>query len=152
MPTKALLAALGTYEGQTGLIFLAIGSIAVVGAAQYPFGTLAHIGAGFFPMVLGVLLCLVGLTSLVLGLKAVETVDGAIAWRALCLITLAVALSGLLLVQGGLLVAIPVLVITSALASRNPVWSHVVGAAVVLTALAYLVFIRGLNMQIPLIW
>ena len=131
---------------------MAVGSIAVVGAWQYPIGTLARMGPGFFPLCLGVMLIAVGLISLFGSLRSDDVIAEPVSVRALIVITLAVVVSALLLLKAGLLVAIPALVIISAFASSSVKWLPLLVTTVVLTALAYGVFVWGLNMQIPLVW
>ena len=45
-----------------GLMLIAIGAAAVLVARNYPFGTALRMGPGFFPVILGGLLVLFGLT------------------------------------------------------------------------------------------
>ncbi|HEV2573093.1 MAG TPA: tripartite tricarboxylate transporter TctB family protein [Beijerinckiaceae bacterium] len=150
--SNILARALRTTDGQSGLVFMAVGIIAVVGASQYPIGTLARMGPGFFPLCLGILLVVVGLISLAGSLRSDDVIAEPVSVRALVVITLAVVVSALLLLQAGLLVAIPALVIISAFASPSVKWLPLLVTTVVLTALAYGVFVWGLNMQIPLVW
>ena len=53
-----------------GLMLIFFGCVAILGAHQNPFGTLMHMGPGFFPTVLGYIL--IGLGILV-GLMSLET-------------------------------------------------------------------------------
>ena len=59
----------------SGLMFMAAGAAFAWGATTYPIGTAARMGPGYFPLVLGVLLALLGA---VITFKAlvVETEDG----------------------------------------------------------------------------
>lgn len=50
-------------------MLIAIGAAAVVIARNYPFGTASRMGAGFFPLVLGVALVLFGLYFIARGLS-----------------------------------------------------------------------------------
>ena len=43
-----------------GLMFVAVGAAAIVIAANYPLGTAARMGPGYFPRILGILLILLG--------------------------------------------------------------------------------------------
>ena len=76
----------------SGLLFMGVGVSFAWGASGYTIGNGARMGAGYFPLVLGVLLAVLGG---VITFKAlvVETVDGdkigAIAWRPLACIGLA---------------------------------------------------------------
>ena len=46
-----------------GLMLIGIGAAAIVLARDYPFGTALRMGPGYFPIVLGGLLIVFGLTS-----------------------------------------------------------------------------------------
>ena len=43
-----------------GVLFVAVGIAAIVIAANYPLGTAARMGPGYFPRILGILLILLG--------------------------------------------------------------------------------------------
>ena len=139
-------------DGQAGIFFLGFGLLTVFGALQYPVGTPAQMGPGFFPLVLGMLLSLVGIAVLFQALKGEFVAMPSVDWRSAGIITGAIILAAMLLMTAGLLVAIPVLVIVASLASRtfNPL--AVLGAAAFLTAMAYFIFIWGLELRIPLLW
>ena len=87
----------------SGLMFLAVGGIFAWGATSYPIGTGARMGPGYFPLLLGVLLAILG-AIILLGSLIVETPDGdkvsKIAWKPLGYILGANLLFGILL--GGL--------------------------------------------------
>lgn len=138
----------------SGLLFLLVGLAFAWGSTDYPFGTSARPGPGYFPFGLGVLLALLG--ALVL-FKAVtiESPDGdpigAIAWRPLLIIVGAIAMFGLMLPRLGLIVTLPVLVIVSSLAGDEFHWKDALISAVVLTIGSWVIFIWGLKLTIP-VW
>ncbi|MGI9133112.1 MAG: tripartite tricarboxylate transporter TctB family protein, partial [Rhodoferax sp.] len=111
----------------SGLMFIVIGGAFAWGAASYSIGTGARMGPGYFPLVLGVLLALLGAVILFKAL-VVETVDGdqvgTWVWRPLvCVIAANVAFGILLgglpsigLPSMGLVVAIFALTIIASLA------------------------------------
>ena len=43
-----------------GLLFIAIGVATVIGASDYPLGTIRNIGPGYYPILLGIALALLG--------------------------------------------------------------------------------------------
>lgn len=43
-----------------GLLFVAIGAATIIGASDYPLGTIRSIGPGYFPIMLGIALALLG--------------------------------------------------------------------------------------------
>ena len=83
-----------------GLLFIAIGLAFAWGASAYEIGRAAHMGPGYFPLAVGVLLAALG-AVIVFKSLVIETADGEPVgrwpWRPLFFITLANALFGLLL-------------------------------------------------------
>lgn len=147
----------------TGLFYLAFGLGSVLISLGYTLGSLARIGPGYFPLLLGILLMALGLiVSLrALGLRDVETPaeNNQGRWSFLLdrdLLTLAwiiaaVVLFGLLLKQLGLLLAIFLLVFLASLASHERNYIRILITSLVITLLSYLVFIKGLGVLLP-IW
>jgi len=48
----------------SGALFFCVGAVTIAGASQHPFGTAMRMGAGTFPLFLGALLMIFGLTVL----------------------------------------------------------------------------------------
>jgi Tripartite tricarboxylate transporter TctB family len=138
----------------SGLMFIAVGiAFAWGAAANYNFGSSARPGPAYFPFGLGVLLAVLGSFILFKAMTlAVEGGDkiGAWSWRPLVMIVGSVALFGLLLPRLGMIISLPVLVVTSALAGDEFKWKEVVLNALVLTVGSYLIFIAGLKLTLPL--
>ena len=92
----------------SGLMFVATGLGFAAGATNYSFGTSARPGPGYFPFGLGILLAMLGALVLFKSLT-IETEGGdpigAIPWRPLGLITLAVVVFGLALPKLGMIVS-----------------------------------------------
>lgn len=137
----------------SGLLFIIIGAGFAIGALNYGFGSSAHPGPAYFPFGLGVLMTAIGALVLFKALT-IESDDGEpigrIAWRPLLLVLGAVLLFGLLLPRYGLFVALPVLVVVSSLASKEFSWRVAAISAVLLTALAWTTFVKGLGLTMPL--
>ena len=137
-----------------GLMFVAVGVAFAWGALNYSFGNSARPGPGYFPFGLGVILAVLG--ALVLfGSLTIETEDGdpvgKIGWRPLVIVVGSVALFGVLLPWLGLLVALPILVFTSAMAGDEFHWGEALANAAVLTAGSWFIFIDGRSLTIPLL-
>lgn len=137
-----------------GAMFIAVGVAFAIGALNYTFGTSAKPGPGFFPFGLGLLLTLLGALVLFKSLT-IESDDGepigAIAWKPLIVVIGAVVLFGAALPRLGLAVALPVLVVVSALAGDEFRWLPTIASALLLTVLCWLVFVKGLGLPMP-IW
>lgn len=135
----------------TGVIFIAIGGAAIVLGRDYPFGTSFKMGPGYFPTVLGALLTLVGLATVLRGLLRPGTAVGALAWRIILLILTATVLFGVLLRGAGLIVAVVVLVMLGAYASRYFRWGPAAALGSGMAAFCVLVFVKGLGLPIPIL-
>ncbi|MBU3739546.1 MAG: tripartite tricarboxylate transporter TctB family protein [Rhodoferax sp.] len=146
----------------SGLMFMVVGIAFAWGATKYTIGTGARMGPGYFPLMLGVLLALLGG---VIAFKAlvVETVDGdrigSWAWKPLVFIILANLLFGALLgglpsiklPPFGLIAAIFGLTFVASLAGDEFKFKEVLVLAVILAVLSYLAFILLLKLQFP-VW
>jgi hypothetical protein len=135
-----------------GAVYLLCGAYALRLAADYPFGTAGRMGPGYFPTVISSLLILFGLISIV---RSVVTAGGAIrieAIKPLLLITTAVVAFGVLLNTFGLVIAIAVLILMSAAASRafHFEWTATAGI-IVLILFCSVVFVKALGVPMPLL-
>jgi putative tricarboxylic transport membrane protein len=135
----------------TGAIFMATGGFAVMLARDYPLGTTFKMGPGYFPTVLGALLALVGLITVLRGLLRPGTAVGALAYREILLVLTATVLFGVLLRGAGLIVAVVLLVMVSAYASRYFRWGTAVALAAGMAAFCVLVFVKALGLPIPML-
>lgn len=136
-----------------GLMFIVVGLGFSFGALNYSFGNSARPGPAYFPFGLGILLAILGGVTLFEALT-IETEDGepvgAFAWRPLLIIVGSIVLFGLLLPRMGMIIALPILVIVSALAGDEFHWGEAIFNAAILTAGSWLVFIYGLSLTIPM--
>jgi len=137
----------------SGLMFVATGLGFAAGATNYSFGTSARPGPGYFPFGLGILLAILGAMVLFKSLT-IETEGGdpvgAIPWRPLGLITLAVVVFGLALPRLGMILSLPILILIASLAGDEFRLKEVIVNIVVLTIGSWAIFIKGLNLVIPL--
>jgi uncharacterized protein YacL len=133
-------------------MFFAFGMIFVVLSQQYHVGSAAKMGPGYFPLVLGGLLALLGAIIALGSISAanVELKVEKVGWRELGLILGSVALFGALLPSFGIVVALVVLIGVSAFASHDFSLRDTLIAIVVLAVFSYFVFVKGLELQFPL--
>lgn len=138
----------------SGLMFIAVGVAFAIGATGYNFGTSAKPGPGYFPLLLGVILALLG-TAVLFKAITIESDGGdpigAIAWKPLLLILGGVVLFGLLLPRLGLVGTAPILILIASLGGDEFHWKGVAITAVILTAGSWLIFVKGLGLTIP-VW
>jgi hypothetical protein len=144
----------------SGLMFASVGAAFAIGALNYKIGSGARMGPGYFPLMLGILLGVMGLVVLVnsLSLSGKEgdtNPVGAIAWKQLGFIIGANLLFGVLLggmpsmdvPALGLVLAIYALVIVASMAGAQFRFKGSLVLATVLAIGSYLVFILGLSLQ-----
>lgn len=141
-----------------GLVYLGVGIAFAVGATNYTIGNGARMGPGYFPLLLGIILAIIGA---VVSFKAlvIETPDGdpigKWAWRPLILIILANFVFGILLggipslgiPAMGMIAAIYALTIVSAKAGTEFKWSEVLILATILAVGSWVAFVWGLKLQ-----
>ena len=134
-------------------MFLVVGVVFAVGATNYSMGSSARPGAGYFPLILSVIMAILGAVVLFKALT-IETEGGDpvgdIAWRPLIVIVASIAAFGVTLPWLGMLAAVPVLIVMVSLAGDEFGWKGVIVNSLVLTAFAWFVFVWGLKLTIPL--
>jgi hypothetical protein len=134
-------------------MFIVVGVIFAVGATNYSMGTSAKPGAGYFPLILSVIMAILGAIVLFKSLT-IETEGGdpigSIAWRPLLVIVVSIAVFGAVLPRLGMFMTIPLLIVMVSFAGDEFGWMGVILNGVVLTAFSWFVFIWGLNLTIPL--
>lgn len=145
-----------------GLMFSAIGGAFAVGATTYNVGIGARMGPGYFPLMLGIVLALLGVI-VIFGSLVRQVTDGdkigRWAWRPLFFVIGANLAFGVLLgglpsiglPAMGLIAAIYALTIISSLADGHFHTRDVLILATVLAAGSYVAFILLLKLQIP-VW
>ena len=137
----------------SGLMFVVIGVVFAIGATNYPMGSSARPGAGYFPLILSVLMAILGAVVLFKSLT-IETEGGdpigAIAWKPLVVIVASIAVFGLALPVLGMFLTIPLLIIMVSFAGDEFHWIGVLVTCVILTLGSWVIFIWGLHLTIPL--
>jgi len=138
----------------SGLMFVVVGIVFAVGATNYSMGSSARPGAGYFPLLLSVIMAILGAVVLFKSLT-IETPGGDpighIAWKPLLIIVAAIAVFGITIELLGMIVSIPILIFIASLAGDEFRWREVIANAVVLTIGSWAIFILGLKLTIP-VW
>lgn len=135
-----------------GAIYLALAIAMLWIGKDYPQGSSARMGPGYFPMVLGSILALFGTVSV--GRSFVQPGEPipAFAWRPLAFVLGAIVLFGVLLPRTGVLIALPCLIVVGALASRQSRLDLTSVAAMAgLVTFCVAVFVKGLGVPMPLV-
>lgn len=146
----------------SGLMFMALGVAFAWGATNYKLGTGARMGPGYFPMLLGVMLALLG-TIVTFKALVVEAVDGDKignwAWKPLFFIISAnlifgVCLGGLPAIglkPFGLMLGIYALTFVASFAEKGMKVKPTFLLATFLAVLSYVAFVKLLRLQFP-VW
>lgn len=146
----------------SGLMFMGVGIAFAWGATTYTVGQGARMGPGYFPLMLGILLAVLGAVvlfkSLVIEVEGGDKV-GKFAWRPLCYIVAANLVFGILLgglpsiklPAMGLIAAIYALTIISSMADGKFHTRDILILATVLAAGSYVIFILLLKLQL-VVW
>ena len=146
----------------SGLVYTIVGAAFAYGATSYNIGTGARMGPGYFPLLLGVMLAIIGaiilFKSLVFETPTGDEV-GSWAWKPLVFIIAGNLLFGILL--GGLpSIKLPAMGLIGAIYGTTLVVSlagdkfklkEVLTLATVLSAMSYVAFIVVLKLQFP-VW
>jgi hypothetical protein len=134
-----------------GAVFVAFGLAFAVTSATYEVGTPQRMGPGYFPLVLGGLLALLGVLIIVKGLVAGAHPIGAVPWRSVVLLLVAVLFFAATVRGLGLVPALFVTTLLAALAGRQPGIGQAVVIAAGLTALSVVIFVLALQLRLPLL-
>ena len=135
----------------TGLIYLFVGSGALIISRDYDMGTAVKMGPAYFPTILSVLLMGIGVISVLRSFLKSGTPIGVVAWKGLALIMASTLLFGMIVRGAGLLLALPLLVIVSALASTRFSWKTSLLEAAGITVFCILIFLKGLGVPLPIL-
>ena len=145
-----------------GLMFIGVGAAFALGSTNYNVGSGARMGPGYFPLVLGILLAVIGLV-IAFNSAVIETVDGdkigKWAWKPLFFILAANFAFGILLAglpslgipAMGLIVAIYGLTFISSLAGSSFNAKEIFLLATALAVGSYVAFVWALKLQFP-VW
>jgi len=133
-----------------GLLFLAIGAVAIAVAREYPLGTAMRMGSGYFPTVLGGILVLFGVFLMVRGARSRGGEPVTWGWKPLACIVASMVLFGFLLPRLGLVPALVALFFTAAFGGREFRFREVLVLTVLMTAFAVGVFVYLLKLPFAL--
>ena len=146
----------------SGLLYTVVGAAFASGATSYNIGTAARMGPGYFPLLLGTILAIIGGIILFKAL-VVETPTGdrvgSWAWKPLSFIIAGNLLFGILLgglpsikfPAMGLIVAIYGTTLVVSMAGDKFKLKEVLILATILSVMSYLAFIVLLKLQFP-VW
>jgi hypothetical protein len=133
-----------------GAAFIGFGLAFAVGAATYDVGSALRMGPGYFPLVLGGLLALLGVVIIVKGaVDAEDTPIGPIPWKAAAVITGAILFFGATIRDLGVVPSTFVTALVVGFAGRRPGVVAPVVIALGLTLASYVIFVWALQLTLP---
>lgn len=135
----------------SGILFLATGLVAIVFIREHSMGAATRMGPAYFPTILGALLAVIGVAMTVRALIVPGGPMPRFALGKLALITASNVLFALLVRGAGLAIALVVLVLASAYASRRFAWTPALTLAVALSVFSVLVFVKALGLPMPIV-
>jgi hypothetical protein len=134
-----------------GFLYLALGVAFLWFGRDYQAGSAARMGPGYFPMVLAFILGAIGVASIIRSLLQEGPSINGLAWRKVVIIAGGIIIFGLILEPIGLIFGLPILVIISALGSRETIFDiRSAAVLILLTAFCIGVFVKGLGVPMPI--
>jgi hypothetical protein len=133
-----------------GGVFVAFGLAFAITSSTYEVGTALRMGPGYFPLVLGSLLVVLGISIAVKGFVAADSDElGPVPWKALVLLVAGLLFFGFTVRGLGI---VPALLVSTFLAAMAGHRARVIPAVVIagcLTALSVLIFVIVLQLRLP---
>ncbi|SMG60726.1 tripartite tricarboxylate transporter TctB family protein [Paraburkholderia susongensis] len=150
--------AAGQRDRYAGMLILAIGVGAIVLGWNYRFGSLSHMGSGFFPVCVGAALALLGIAIAARAGGASSRDDeparpaaGTPSWRGWICVPGSIAAFVVLGKWGGLLPATFAITFIGALADQQNSLRAALSLALLMSLVAIVVFHWALQIQFPLL-
>ena len=134
-----------------GLLFLAVGLIAVYLGRNYTFGTATKMGPGYLPTVLSWIMAGIGAFLALRALIEAGPEIEASLWRPQAFIVAAIVIFGLLIERTGLAPSVVVVTVIAALASREMRWVETAILSVGLAILCVLLFVKVLGQPLTIL-
>lgn len=153
MPTPKSTAGPELKDILAGAIFIAVASVFSTTAMRMPIGSIGRMQGGFFPLALSGVLAVLGVLLVVRGMRHTELAAGVgpIAWRALLLVSAAIAIFALGVTRVGFVPALAATTFITACATRENSWLDAIGIAIAVAIGGSAIFILALRLPWPLI-
>ncbi|KAF0810177.1 small permease of tripartite tricarboxylate transporter [Alcanivorax sp. S71-1-4] len=139
---------LNLVELSGALCVLLLGVAVIVIARDYPMGSLSRMGTGYFPMILGALLLIIGVILVFEVARSTERVVVRIPFRPILMIGLGIITFAFLVERAGLVPATWALVVLGSLAESpfRPVTVLCIAAA--MSLIGVLLFVKALGLPL----
>lgn len=131
-----------------GLLFMVFGAISIIVGSEYPAGTAAKMGPGYFPRILGGLLVVLGAAIIWGALRSRGSRLGFAALLPVSIVLLAVVLFGVAAPYLGLIGSAFLVVVVASCAGRGVRPAEALVSGALLAAASVAVFVYGLGLQL----
>jgi hypothetical protein len=139
-------------EFWSGVLFLGIGTLALVMSRNYFMGNSVRMGPGYFPTLVGIALSILGAIITLTSLKVEGEEIKAFGWRAIVMVTLGFFLFGWGIDRVGFVLSMGAMIVCSMLAGREFKVREAVIMCVVLISGSVALFIYGLKLPFSIFW
>lgn len=133
-------------------MFIAFGALAIFIASDYPYGTAARMGPGYFPTWIGIFLIILGLAIAATGFKDKGEGISRFAWKPMVLLSVAFIFFGWAIDHVGFVLAVFFMVTLASAAGKEYRWKEAIIVAIALIIGSWALFIKGLELPFPLFW
>src|ERR1700752_2241029 len=133
-----------------GSLFIAAGALFFWIGRDYGMGPGRRLGPGYVPTVLSVLLMLIGAGVMLASFRSKEEAAG-IAWRGIVSVVIGTVVFGLLIRDGGILVAVAALVLISAAGNPQSRWLPMGALAIGMAFFCWAILVKALGLPIPVL-
>ncbi len=134
-----------------GCLFILIAAFFLWFGRNLSMGSSSFMEAGYFPRLVSIVLVILGLMVMASSLRFEGPGLTPWAWRPLLVLSGSVAVFGLLIPRGGLVITTLVVIAMAATTGRRLGWREFIGLSVALVALMVGIFHYGLNLPVP-VW
>jgi Tripartite tricarboxylate transporter TctB family len=137
----------------SGLGFVGFGGLTVLGSLRYDLGSASAMGPGYFPLITGVLLAVLGVIVLASACRPGSAVTRLDPWNVpkILIILTALILFALTLEPLGLVVAVPLLVAVSSAAHPPFSWRRTLLLIAIMLPLVWAIFVYFLGLTFPML-
>lgn len=137
-----------------GLFYLLLGGFVALRAPSFGVTAGRAVGPGFFPLMIGILLAVIGVIVLAMALgrtdQAHRSLIGRWSLRPLCVVLGAVVLFALLLKPAGYFLASAVLLVAAPFAAGKVSYQSIALSVVILLPLSWFIFVFIVGLRLPL--
>ena len=138
-------------ETAAALVVVALGVFVIAVGQSYPMGTLARMGPGYFPVLLGGALMLIGI-GLIFEVLRSQPVKLSFPLRPFVALMGGIVAFAVLAERAGLVPAIWALVFLSVMGEKPARFKNAFGISVVMSLIGVFVFIKGLGIPLSMFW